>query len=54
MALAVGTTAPSFSTTDDEGKTISLSDFAGKVVVMYFYPQDDTPRLYQRSSKLPG
>ncbi len=43
MALAVGTTAPSFTTTDDEGKTVSLSDFAGKVVVMYFYPKDDTP-----------
>ncbi len=43
MALAVGTVAPSFTTIDDEGKTISLSDFQGKTVVLYFYPKDDTP-----------
>ncbi|MGK7892905.1 MAG: peroxiredoxin [Xenococcus sp. (in: cyanobacteria)] len=43
MALAVGTVAPAFTTTDDEGNTISLSDFQGKVVVLYFYPKDDTP-----------
>jgi peroxiredoxin Q/BCP len=35
--------APSFTTVDDEGKTVSLSDFKGKVVVLYFYPKDDTP-----------
>ena len=43
MTLAVGTTAPAFTTTDDEGNTVSLSDFKGKVVVLYFYPKDDTP-----------
>ncbi len=43
MALAVGTVAPAFTTTDDEGNTVSLSDFKGKVVVLYFYPKDDTP-----------
>ena len=43
MALAVGTVAPAFTTTDDEGNTVSLSDFQGKVVVLYFYPKDDTP-----------
>lgn len=43
MALAVGTTAPSFTTTDDQGNSVSLSDFAGKIVVLYFYPKDDTP-----------
>ena len=43
MTLTVGTVAPNFTTTDDEGKTISLSDFKGKVVVLYFYPKDDTP-----------
>ncbi|VEP16381.1 putative peroxiredoxin bcp [Hyella patelloides LEGE 07179] len=43
MALAVGTVAPAFTTTDDLGKTVSLSDFKGKVVVLYFYPKDDTP-----------
>lgn len=43
MTLAVGTIAPNFTTTDDEGQTVSLSDFQGKVVVLYFYPKDDTP-----------
>lgn len=43
MALAVGAIAPSFTTTDDEGKTVSLSDFKGQTVVLYFYPKDDTP-----------
>jgi peroxiredoxin Q/BCP len=43
MALTVGTAAPNFTTTTDEGKTVSLSDFKGKIVVLYFYPKDDTP-----------
>ncbi|MGK7918259.1 MAG: peroxiredoxin [Prochloraceae cyanobacterium] len=43
MALAVGTVAPSFTTIDDEGNSVSLSDFKGKLVVLYFYPKDDTP-----------
>lgn len=43
MALTVGTTAPQFTTLDDQGNTVSLSDFAGKIVVLYFYPKDDTP-----------
>jgi peroxiredoxin Q/BCP len=43
MTLAVGTAAPNFTTIDDEGNRVSLSDFAGKTVVLYFYPKDDTP-----------
>jgi thioredoxin-dependent peroxiredoxin len=43
MALAVGTVAPAFTTKDTNGNTVSLSDFAGKTVVIYFYPKDDTP-----------
>jgi thioredoxin-dependent peroxiredoxin len=43
MTLSVGTTAPAFTTTDDQGNSVSLSDFSGKTVVMYFYPKDDTP-----------
>lgn len=43
MALAVGTDAPNFTTKNDEGNTVSLSDFKGKIVVLYFYPKDDTP-----------
>ncbi len=43
MALAVGTDAPNFTVKDTNGNTVSLSDFAGKTVVLYFYPKDDTP-----------
>lgn len=43
MALSVGMDAPNFTAKDSEGKTVSLSDFAGKTVVLYFYPKDDTP-----------
>ncbi|MEM1168704.1 MAG: peroxiredoxin [Cyanobacteria bacterium P01_H01_bin.35] len=43
MALSVGTKAPEFTVKDTNGNTVSLSDFAGKTVVMYFYPKDDTP-----------
>lgn len=43
MPLAVGTDAPAFSAKDTNGNTVSLSDFAGKTVVLYFYPKDDTP-----------
>lgn len=43
MPLSVGDTAPAFSVKDTNGQTVSLSDFAGKTVVLYFYPKDDTP-----------
>jgi len=43
MALQVGTDAPSFTVSDTDGNVVSLSDFAGKTVVLYFYPKDDTP-----------
>jgi peroxiredoxin Q/BCP len=43
MALAVGTKAPDFSVKDTNGNTVTLSGLAGKKVVMYFYPKDDTP-----------
>ena len=41
--LKEGDKAPDFSSKDQNGKDISLSDFAGKRVVLYFYPKDDTP-----------
>ena len=41
--LAEGKKAPSFKGKDQNGKTISLADFKGQQVVLYFYPQDDTP-----------
>ncbi|MEH2456276.1 peroxiredoxin [Nostoc sp.] len=43
MSLAVGTNAPAFTAKDTNGNTVSLSDFAGKTLVLYFYPKDDTP-----------
>ena len=43
MTLAVGTDAPAFTVKDTNGNTVSLSNFAGKTVVLYFYPKDDTP-----------
>ncbi|MEM9567365.1 MAG: peroxiredoxin, partial [Cyanobacteria bacterium P01_E01_bin.34] len=43
MALSVGSTAPAFTVKDTNGNTVSLSDFSGKTVVLYFYPKDDTP-----------
>jgi len=41
--MKVGQKAPDFSAKDDSGKTVKLSDFKGKKVVIYFYPKDDTP-----------
>lgn len=41
--LAVGTPAPAFSASDQEGKTHTLADAKGKWLVLYFYPKDDTP-----------
>jgi peroxiredoxin Q/BCP len=41
--LAVGDKAPNFKTTDQNNKTVSLADFKGQKVVLYFYPKDDTP-----------
>jgi peroxiredoxin Q/BCP len=38
-----GQKAPAFTLTADDGKKVKLSDFAGKPVVLYFYPKDDTP-----------
>ena len=41
--LSVGTKAPDFTLSDKDGNQVSLSDFAGKKVVLYFYPKDNTP-----------
>src|SRR5438128_8405718 len=39
----VGTVAPDFTTQNTTGKTVHLTDFRGKKLVLYFYPKDDTP-----------
>ena len=41
--LEVGTKAPDFTLPDKNGNEVSLKDFAGKKVVLYFYPKDNTP-----------
>ncbi|HLI44115.1 MAG TPA: thioredoxin-dependent thiol peroxidase [Acidimicrobiales bacterium] len=41
--LEVGEAAPAFSLADENGETVSLADYAGRRVVVYFYPADDTP-----------
>lgn len=41
--LETGTKAPSFTLNDKDGNAVSLADFAGKKVVLYFYPKDNTP-----------
>jgi len=43
MAIEEGKKAPAFTLTDGKGKKVALSDFAGKDVILYFYPKDDTP-----------
>jgi len=41
--LAAGDPAPAFTLPDQDGAPVSLADFAGSPVVVYFYPKDDTP-----------
>ena len=43
MAITVGTKAPAFTLTSDTGETVKLSDFAGRRVILYFYPAAMTP-----------
>ena len=43
MALEVGTPFPEFALQNQDGKTVKLGDFAGKWLVLYIYPKDDTP-----------
>ena len=41
--LNEGTVAPNFTLNDKDGNAVSLSDFRGKKIVLYFYPRDNTP-----------
>lgn len=47
-----GKKAPAFKGKDQNGKTVSLSDFKGKNVILYFYPQDDTPTCTTQACNL--
>jgi len=41
--LDVGTKAPKFTTIDQDGNKVSLADYKGRKVVLFFYPKDSTP-----------
>ena len=43
MSIEEGKAAPAFTLNDTDGNRVSLSDFSGKNVIVYFYPRDDTP-----------
>lgn len=47
--LEVGTKAPDFTLFNQEGNEVSLSDFLGKRIVLYFYPRDNTPRCTRQA-----
>ena len=48
-AIQEGKAAPAFTLEDADGKKVSLKDFAGKNVILYFYPKDDTPGCTQET-----
>jgi peroxiredoxin Q/BCP len=43
MPLEVGKKAPAFALPDEDGKVVKLSQFAGRRLVVFFYPRADTP-----------
>jgi peroxiredoxin Q/BCP len=43
MSIQIGQAAPDFSANNQNGKPLSLGNFKGKKLVLYFYPKDDTP-----------
>ena len=43
MAIEVGKKAPAFTLENANGERVSLADYAGKDLILYFYPRDDTP-----------
>jgi peroxiredoxin Q/BCP len=49
--LIEGTVAPDFTLLSDEGKEVSLKEFKGKKVILYFYPKDDTPGCTQEAKE---
>ncbi|MBY0427255.1 MAG: thioredoxin-dependent thiol peroxidase, partial [Cytophagales bacterium] len=52
MSLSIGEKAPAFAGKDQDGKPISLSDFAGKKIALYFYPKDMTPGCTEQACNL--
>lgn len=52
--LKIGDKAPDFTLKDKDGKDVSLSDFLGKKVVLYFYPKDNTPGCTRQACAFAG
>jgi peroxiredoxin Q/BCP len=50
MAVEEGKAAPAFTLADAQGKNVSLKEFRGKDVIVYFYPRDDTPGCTKEAS----
>ena len=50
--LAPGTPAPDFNVKNQDGDNVSLSDFKGKKVILYFYPKDNTPGCTKEACNL--
>lgn len=50
--LEVGNKAPAFTANDQDGNKVSLSDFEGEKVALYFYPKDDTPGCTKQACSL--
>ena len=54
MLLELGAVAPDFTLLDKDGNSVSLHDFAGKRVVLYFYPRDNTPGCTRQACAFAG
>ena len=52
--LTIGTQAPDFTLFDKDGNAVSLSEFLGKRVVLYFYPRDNTPGCTRQACAFAG
>lgn len=52
--LEAGIKAPDFSLSDQHGNTVSISEFLGKKIVLYFYPKDNTPGCSRQACAFAG